>query len=56
LNACPIEGDHPKAVAEVLGHSDIQTTLAFYSQFNPGTHDAAVQAVDSALLDSSGES
>ena len=41
---------NPKAIAEVLGHSEIRATLAIYSQFIPGIHDAAVQAVDSALL------
>jgi integrase len=46
------EGANPKAVSEVLGHADIHTTLAIYSQFIPGIHDAVVQAVDAFLLGS----
>ena len=43
---------NPRLVAEILGHSDIQTTLGIYSQFVPGAHADVMGAVEAALFES----
>ncbi|RLT39268.1 MAG: hypothetical protein DWI58_13415 [Chloroflexi bacterium] len=41
-----IEGVPVKAVSEMLGHSDIATTLRIYSHVLPTMQDAAADAMD----------
>ncbi len=41
-----IEGVPVKAVSEMLGHSDIATTLRIYSHVLPTMQDAAADAID----------
>ncbi len=41
---------NPKLVAEVLGHSNVTTTLSVYSHVLPGAHAETVESVESALF------
>jgi integrase len=47
---------NPKVVTEVVGHSNVQTTMSIYSQFVPGAHEGAMVAVEEALLQNREES
>jgi len=40
------QGEHPKAVQELLGHSSITTTLYVYSKVMPGLKEQAVKKLD----------
>lgn len=44
------QGRNPKAVSEILGHGDVQTTLALYSQYLPGVHASIIEAVEDDLF------
>ncbi|MFC2153685.1 tyrosine-type recombinase/integrase, partial [Actinomycetota bacterium] len=44
------QGENPKQVSEILGHSTIQTTLGLYSQFLPGSHQRTIRTVESTLF------
>lgn len=41
------QGEHPKVVQELLGHSSISTTLDVYSQIMPGLKEQAAKKIDS---------
>jgi integrase len=43
------EGENPKVVQELLGHSSISTTLGIYSKVLPSLKQKAVEKVDSIL-------
>ncbi|MGI8650938.1 MAG: tyrosine-type recombinase/integrase, partial [Rubrobacter sp.] len=43
------QGQHPKFVQELLGHSSITTTLDTYSHVLPGMDDGLADAMDDAL-------
>jgi len=45
-----VEGVPVKAVSEMLGHSDIATTLRIYAHVLPPMHDAAASAMDRILI------
>ncbi len=40
------QGEHPKVVQELLGHSSITTTLDVYSKVMPGLKEQAVKKLD----------
>ena len=42
-------GVHPNAVAEMVGHSRISTTLDLYSHTTPAMHREAVEVLDVLL-------
>jgi integrase len=44
-------GEHPKVVAEQLGHASVRVTLDTYSHVTPGTQRAAVSRVAGLFLD-----
>jgi integrase len=44
------QGQNPKVVQEILGHSSIRTTLSTYSHVLPGLHREAVAVVGDALF------
>ncbi|MFB6357071.1 MAG: tyrosine-type recombinase/integrase [bacterium] len=46
------QGQHPKVVAERLGHSSVQVTLDRYSHALPNMQDDAAQAVEDAIFQS----
>ena len=43
------QGVHPKIVSEMLGHSNVATTLDLYSHVTPTMQQAAVEALDTVL-------
>ena len=43
------EGQHPKLVADMLGHSRISTTLDLYSHTTPAMHREAAEVLDALL-------
>lgn len=43
------EGDHPKVVQEMLGHSSISVTLDIYSRIAPTLHRDAADRMDTLL-------
>lgn len=42
-------GEHPKVVADMLGHSQISTTLDLYSHTTPAMHREAAARLDALL-------
>jgi site-specific recombinase XerD len=44
-------GEHPKVVAEQLGHASVKVTLDTYSHVTPGMQRGAVARVAGLLLD-----
>ena len=41
------ESINPKAVSEILGHSDVAITLGIYTHVTPRMHEAAIDVMDS---------
>ena len=46
----PVQGSHPKYVQELLGHTNISTTMDTYSHVLPSMGDGSALAMENALF------